>query len=152
MAHRENVPAPGDAWFTAYHNYADHLTFLNDLQSSFPSHSEVFTLGKTFNGRDLTGIHIWGSGVKGSKPAVVLHGTVHAREWITTLVRRQLGDLVASECITNSIWQTTEYMAYQLLSKYATDPVVRAVVDKFDFYITPIANPDGNCAPSSRPG
>ncbi|KAK6223132.1 zinc carboxypeptidase [Colletotrichum tabaci] len=115
--------APGDAWFTAYHNYADHLTFLNDLQNSFPSHSEVFTLGKTFNGRDLTGIHIWGSGVKGSKPAVVLHGTVHAREWITTL--------------------TTEYMAYQLLSKYATDPVVRAVVDKFDFYITPIANPDG---------
>ncbi|KAJ0159417.1 Metallocarboxypeptidase A-like protein [Colletotrichum tanaceti] len=116
--------APGDAWFDAYHKYADHMTFLNDLQSGFPSQSEIFTLGKTFNGRDLTGIHIWGSGGKGTKPAVVLHGTVHAREWITTL--------------------TTEYMAYQLLTRYATDPVVRAVVDKFDFYITPIVNPDGN--------
>jgi hypothetical protein len=40
----------------------------------------------------LTGIHIWGSGGKGSKPAVVIHGNVHAREWITSM--------------------TTEYAAY----------------------------------------
>ncbi|KAL0933417.1 zinc carboxypeptidase a [Colletotrichum truncatum] len=114
---------PSETWFTAYHSYADHLQFLKDLQSSFPSQSEIVTAGTSFQGRALTGIHIWGSGGKGSKPAVIFHGTVHAREWISTMV--------------------TEYMAYQLLTKYATDSAVKALVDKFDFYITPVANPDG---------
>jgi murein tripeptide amidase MpaA len=34
-------------------------------------------------------------------------------------------------------------MAYQLLTKYSTDSAVKAIVDKFDFYITPVVNPDG---------
>ncbi|CRK19062.1 hypothetical protein BN1708_012515 [Verticillium longisporum] len=114
---------PSETWFTTYHSYADHLTFLNDLQSSFPTQSEIFTTGSSFQGRALTGIHIWGSGGKGSKPAVIFHGTVHAREWISTM--------------------TTEYMAYQLLTKYATDTGVKAAVDKFDYYIIPVLNPDG---------
>ncbi|UQC76268.1 zinc carboxypeptidase [Colletotrichum lupini] len=114
---------PSETWFTSYHSYADHLTFLRDLQSSFPGQSEITTAGSSFQGRALTGIHIWGSGGKGSKPAVVLHGTVHAREWISTM--------------------TTEYVAWQLLTKYATDSAIKAVVDKFDWYITPVVNPDG---------
>ncbi|KAM0304161.1 hypothetical protein ACHAPM_002233 [Fusarium culmorum] len=114
---------PSESWFTAYHPYADHLQFLTDLQTSYPTKSEVFTLGNSFQGRALTGIHIWGSGGKGSKPAVVFHGTVHAREWIATM--------------------TAEYLAYQLLTKYASDAAVKAIVDKYDFYITPIVNPDG---------
>ena len=78
--------------------------------------------------RALTGIHIWGSGGKGSKPAVVIHGTVHAREWITTM--------------------TTEYFAWQLLTKYAGNATVKALVDKFDYYIIPVVNPDGIALPS----
>ncbi|KAF4976573.1 hypothetical protein FZEAL_6773 [Fusarium zealandicum] len=115
---------PSESWFTAYHSYADHVKFLNDLQTSFSGQSEIITAGASFQGRPLTGIHIWGSGGKGSKPAVLFHGTVHAREWITTM--------------------TSEYMAYQLLTKYSTDAAVKAVVDKFDFYIMPAVNPDGN--------
>jgi murein tripeptide amidase MpaA len=38
---------------------------------------------------------------------------------------------------------TTEYFAWQLLTKYASDATVKSLVDKFDFYITPIVNPDG---------
>ncbi|KAM0186722.1 hypothetical protein ACHAPI_011572 [Fusarium lateritium] len=119
----EVYAVPSDSWFTAYHSYADHLQFLTDLQTSFPTKSEIFTLGNSVQGRPLTGIHIWGSGGKGSKPAIVFHGTVHAREWIATM--------------------TAEYMAYQLLTKYSTDTAVKAIVDKFDFYITPVVNPDG---------
>lgn len=48
---------------------------------------------------------------------------MHAREWITS--------------------KTTEYIAYTLLTKYASDAAIKAVVDKFDFYITPVVNPDG---------
>jgi carboxypeptidase A2 len=54
---------------------------------------------------------------------VIIHGNVHAREWITSM--------------------TTEYFAWQLLTKSASDASIKAIVDKFDFYITPIVNPDG---------
>ncbi|KAF2107332.1 hypothetical protein BDV96DRAFT_506507 [Lophiotrema nucula] len=114
---------PSETWFTAYHAYADHLTFLRDLQAGYTGQSEIITTGTSVQGRILTGIHIWGSGGKGSKPAILFHGTVHAREWISSM--------------------TVEYIAWQLLTKYSTDATVKSLVDKFDFYIIPIVNPDG---------
>jgi hypothetical protein len=74
-------------WFNSYHAYADHIQFLTDLQAAYPNNSEIVVAGNSNAGRPITGIHFYGSGGKGSKPAVVLHGTVHAREWITTMVR-----------------------------------------------------------------
>lgn len=47
------------------------------------------TAGTSIQGNPITGIHIYGSSGKGVKPAVLFHGTVHAREWITTLVSQQ---------------------------------------------------------------
>jgi murein tripeptide amidase MpaA len=113
--------APNLTWFQSYHPIADHFTWLRDLQAAYPANSEIFSAGKSNDGRDLLGIHIWGSGGKDSKKGVVWHGTVHAREWITNMV--------------------VEYAAYTLLSSTATD--VRALRDKFDYYIIPIVNPDG---------
>ncbi|KAF2843258.1 hypothetical protein M501DRAFT_926284 [Patellaria atrata CBS 101060] len=110
-------------WFNSYHSYADHLTFLNDLKALRPSNSEIITAGTSVQGRPITGIHFWGSGGKGSKPAIVFHSTVHAREWITTMVN--------------------EYFAYTLLSGYTTDATIKSYVDKYDFYIFPVVNPDG---------
>jgi len=77
--------APDISWFDAYHSYADHLQWLQDLQSQYPKQSQVASSGTSLNGRNITGIHLWGTSGKG-KPAVVFHGTVHAREWITTMV------------------------------------------------------------------
>lgn len=114
---------PDLAYFNSYHPYADHVKFLQDLSASFKSNSEVFSVGKSVEGRDITGIHIWGSGGKGSKPAIVWHGTVHAREWITNMV--------------------VEFAAYKLLTGYAGEADVKKFVDTYDFYILPIVNPDG---------
>ncbi|KAI8626091.1 hypothetical protein F5Y19DRAFT_478925 [Xylariaceae sp. FL1651] len=114
---------PSASWFTAYHPYADHLTFLQSLQAAFPSNSELITAGTSFEGRTIQGIHLWGSGGKGSKPAIYYHGNVHAREWITSM--------------------TVEYITYQLINNYSNDTAIKAVLDNYDFYIIPIANPDG---------
>ncbi|KAK0645397.1 hypothetical protein B0T16DRAFT_457435 [Cercophora newfieldiana] len=114
---------PSLTWFNSYHAYADHVTFFNDLAGAFPSNSEIFTVGQSLQGRDIFGIHLWGSGGKGSKPAVYFHGTVHAREWISAKV--------------------VEYVTYQLLVNYSTDAAVKAILDKYDFYILPFVNPDG---------
>ncbi|KAH7041540.1 uncharacterized protein B0I36DRAFT_380267 [Microdochium trichocladiopsis] len=114
---------PSLSWFSAYHAYDAHLTFLRDLQGAFPSNSEIITAGTSVQGRTITGIHLWGSGGKGSKPAIYFNGNVHAREWITSKV--------------------AEYLAYQLVVNYNNDTAVKAVLDKYDFYILPIVNPDG---------
>lgn len=81
---------PSFSWFSAYHPYADHLTFLKSLQAAFPSNSELITAGTSYEGRTIQGIHLWGSGGKGSKPAIYYHGNVHAREWITSMVSATL--------------------------------------------------------------
>ncbi|KAF2748078.1 carboxypeptidase A1 precursor [Sporormia fimetaria CBS 119925] len=117
----EPYAAPENTWFDTYHPIADHMQFLGDLAASHPNNSEVFVAGLSHEGRDIKGIHIWGNGGKGSKPAVVWHGTVHAREWVTTMV--------------------VEYAAYQLLE--STDAKASSFKDKYDFYIIPVVNPDG---------
>ncbi|CAE6464588.1 unnamed protein product [Rhizoctonia solani] len=111
------------AWFTSYHTYADHLTFLSDLVSTFPNNAKVVMGGTSYEGRPITGINIFGSSGSGTKPAIIFHGTVHAREWITTMV--------------------TEQIAYSLLSNYTTSATIKSYVDKYDFYIFPVVNPDG---------
>ncbi|KAF1951315.1 hypothetical protein CC80DRAFT_209461 [Byssothecium circinans] len=113
--------APNATWFNSYHAIADHTQWIKDLAAAYPSNAEAISAGKSLEGRDITGIHIWGSGGKGSQKGVVWHGTVHAREWITTMV--------------------VEYAAYQLLTSTKADD--QAFKNKFDFYIFPIVNPDG---------
>lgn len=115
------VGAVNSTWFNSYHAYADHLQFLQDLVAQFPTNTEIVTSGSSLNGNAITGIHFWGSGGKGVKPAVILHGTVHAREWITTMV--------------------VEYYAYTLLT--STDATTKGFLDKYDFYFFPVVNPDG---------
>ncbi|KND86726.1 Metallocarboxypeptidase A-like protein [Tolypocladium ophioglossoides CBS 100239] len=117
---------PGSAnstWFNSYHPYQDHLQFLSDLQSQYPGNAELVTSGSSLQGNAITGIRFYGTGGRGSRPAVVFHGTVHAREWIASMV--------------------VEYFAYTLLSGYKTDDSIRALVDKYDFYLFPVVNPDG---------
>ncbi|OTB04795.1 hypothetical protein M426DRAFT_320384 [Hypoxylon sp. CI-4A] len=114
---------PSLSWFNAYHAYDDHLTYLKDIQSSFADNSELITAGESFEGRTIQGIHLWGSGGKDSKPAIIFHGNVHAREWISSKV--------------------VEYLTYQLVANYSNDTTVKGYLDNYDFYILPIVNPDG---------
>lgn len=65
---------------------AKHITWWRDLQSSFPGNSNWTSTGTSYEGRDLFGVHLWGADGPGKKPAVVYHGTVHAREWIVAPV------------------------------------------------------------------
>ena len=112
--------APNATWFNSYHAYADHLQFLTDLQAAHTANSEVIQIGNSLQGRPITGIHFYGASGKGSKPAIVIHSTVHAREWISTMVG--------------------EYLAYNLLINYATNSEIKGFVDKYDFYIFPVVN------------
>lgn len=73
------------SWFDAYHPYAQHLEWLSHLAGQFPAHSRLVTAGQSYQGRNISGIHIFGHSGGGHRPAVIMHSTVHAREWITTV-------------------------------------------------------------------
>lgn len=91
-----------ETWFKSYHAYQEHLQWLQALQAQHPNNSEIVTSGSSLEGNAITGIHFYGSGGKGRRPAVVFHGNVHAREWITSKVRscpgpRVRGDLFLAD-------------------------------------------------------
>ena len=96
---------------------------MNQLVDLNPKNAEIVVAGKSGQDRPITGIHIYGHAGKGNRPAVIFHGTVHAREWITTM--------------------TTQYFSWYLLKNYVTNSQIQAYVDKYDFYIFPVVNPDG---------
>ena len=74
-----------NSWFNAYHTYAEHLSYLSQLVAQFPSNAKIVTAGTSYEGRAITGIHLFGSSGGGKKPAVIWHGTVHARESVSSL-------------------------------------------------------------------
>ncbi|CAH0050356.1 unnamed protein product [Clonostachys solani] len=122
ISKRLNVRDDED-WFASYHNYTDHVAYFNDLQKRFPDNSEIVSSGKSYEGRDIFGIHLYGKAGPG-KPAVLYHGTVHAREWIAAPV--------------------VEYITLQLINGYSkNDTIVTTALDKYDFWIFPFVNPDG---------
>jgi murein tripeptide amidase MpaA len=97
------------------------LQFLRDLQAQYPTQSKIVSAGNSLKGNAITGIHFWGTGGSG-KPAIVFHGTVHAREWITTMV--------------------VEYFAYTMLTTQSNADV-KGFLNKYDFVFFPVVNPDG---------
>lgn len=88
------------SWYDTYHPYEEHIQYFEDLQALFPNNSELISSGTSYEGRDLFGIHLWGDAGPG-KPAVLYHGTVHAREWITTMVR---GPSILTRCWADLIY------------------------------------------------
>ncbi|KEY74062.1 hypothetical protein S7711_02652 [Stachybotrys chartarum IBT 7711] len=121
LANETTLPDP--AYFESYHVFEEHLQFLDDLQAAFPHNSQIFVAGESLEGRPIQGIHIWGSCGPG-KQAIVWQANVHAREWITGM--------------------TVEYMTYQLIQGYQRgDAIPRSTLNRYDFYVLPIVNPDG---------
>ncbi|KAK5048241.1 hypothetical protein LTR84_005911 [Exophiala bonariae] len=111
------------AWYDSYHSYDEHVSYFDELHAAFPENSELVSSGTSFEGRDIFGLHFWGKDGPG-KPAVLWHGTVHAREWITAPV--------------------IEFLTLNLIQGYkAGDNYTQSFVDNYDFWVFPFVNPDG---------
>jgi carboxypeptidase A4 len=112
----------GVDWFDEYKDYAQIGAYVDQLAGERPDLASRFTAGRSLEDRDILGIRVT-SGVGTDKPAILLHGLHHAREWVTGM--------------------TAMYIADQLVRGYDSDPAIRALVDAFEFYIVPVSNPDG---------
>ena len=115
----------GSSFFTLYHREDRINDFLDNLGYSYPDHVTVSSIGKSSEGRDIKLIKVTATKTQGptKKPAVYLDGGLHAREWISVT--------------------TALFVAEKLASGYATDASIKRMLDYYDFYIIPLANPDG---------
>lgn len=116
----ENInPAEG------YHNYASLTKALKDLASKNKNITNLSSIGKSHNGKDIWMLRI--SGEKGSEPdvkqALLICGNIEGDHLI--------GNDVAIE------------IAEYLINGYGKDDEVTRVLDTRTFYIVPRLNPDG---------
>jgi murein tripeptide amidase MpaA len=113
-------------WFDNYRDYAAVNDYLDELAALEPGIAEVFEVGQSLEGRAIRGIRISGPDVNDpslAKPAVLFNGCQHAREWVAVMVPM--------------------YIADTLVRQYDLDPAIADIVDRVEFLIVPIVNPDG---------
>ena len=96
-----------------------HLQFF-----CIPGHVSVETIGVTHENRKMKVVKICkGKAGCGKKPGMWIDGGMHAREWISPSV--------------------TTYLLRKLLDDRKNKFSNRHLIDKLDWYILPLANPDG---------
>jgi zinc carboxypeptidase len=111
--------------FTAYHTPAQVELEISRFQTRFPALVRIVSLGNSLENKPIRAIKISDNPAvdetgEGDVLFVALH---HAREWLAT--------------------ETALYIAEQILTRYATDPKVKADVDNLQIWIVPVVNPDG---------
>lgn len=107
-----------------YHTYEEMLAELQTLARNYADITELFSIGKSLEGREL-----WALKISTNKetnafiPATAFFGAHHAREHLST--------------------EVPLLFAKQFLEQTKTNPEIRALIAVQDLYIIPMVNPDG---------
>ncbi|CAG2163568.1 unnamed protein product [Oppiella nova] len=99
-------------------------SYLDAVVSKYPAVSSVISIGNSYEGRPLKVIRIGEGNENQNKPIIFIESGIHAREWISPA--------------------TTQCFGQYLVQGYkARNADITALLQKFDFYILPVLNPDG---------
>lgn len=113
------------SWST-YHNYSEVVSWLSTLNTSYPMISSVFSIGKSFQGRDIYCIRLTNESIVRAKPAVFFVGLHHAREMITT--------------------ELALYFVDYAVTNFGVNPDVTRILNDTEVYVVPMLNVDGSVA------
>ncbi len=111
--------------FAKYHRYDELVQHLQELVAAYPDLSRLYSIGKSYEGRDLWMVEITNhqTGVHSDKPGYYIDANIHA------------GEVTGTACALYTIWY--------LLDRYGSDAEVTHLVDTTSFYILPRVSPDG---------
>lgn len=104
--------------WTAYQTLEDIYAWLDTLIEQYPDVVSPIVAGESYEGREIRGVKV---SYKQGNPAVFMEGTIHAREWISAA--------------------TVTWILNALLT--SEDLAVRNIAENYDWYVVPVANPDG---------
>ena len=111
-------------WFDGYKNLVEIYAEIDAMAAEYPTLVTPISIGRSYEGREIRGFKISTSNPTAeARPAIVINGTQHAREWISPM--------------------TNMYMARQLVDGYGISDNVSSLVDEIDYYVIPVVNPDG---------
>jgi carboxypeptidase T len=109
---------------TAYHNYAEMVADIDAVVAAKPSIVKKFSLGKSYENRDLWAVKISDNvNTDESEPEVLFVGLHHAREHLTV--------------------EQTLYIMHLLADNYGTDSRITNLVNSREITIVFNLNPDG---------
>ena len=116
---------PGKVDFKHYHTYEETVALLRQWAQDYPDLVTLYSVGQSLEGRDLWQLTITNTktGPHSDKPAFFLEGGRHA------------GEISGTEA--------TLYFIDHVLTSYASDPAIRALLDTKTIYAKPQNNPDG---------
>ena len=106
-------------WYQ-YHRYNTIDSFVSCLASQYPDKATLFSIGKSWEGRELHLLRITNNN-KRTKTSVWIDGGIHAREWASP--------------------SAVTYMMQEFLD--GADSKYKNLLDTHDLYILPLSNPDG---------
>ena len=106
-----------------YHNYTEIVNTLFEMNSTYPEIVDVFSIGKSWQNRDIYCIRLTNETNTYPKPKVFFVGYHHAREPITA--------------------ELTLYFAVEAVSNYGANSTITRMLDYSEIYIVVALNVDG---------
>ncbi len=108
----------------AYHTLAQMESMLNTIASTYPSITDLYSIGTTFEGRDIWCLEISDNpGIDEGEPGVFFMGLHHAREWPSVEICLNICD--------------------QLTSEYGSNTQITNLVNNRRIWVVTCVNPDG---------
>lgn len=108
----------------AYHNYQELTQEIDQVVAQYPEIAQKFSIGKSYEGRDLWAVKISDDvNVDENEPEVLYVGLHHAREHLTV--------------------EMTLYLLHQFTEGYGVDTRITNLVNQREIYIVFNINPDG---------
>ncbi len=112
------------ASMSGYHNYPEMVAEIQQAEVDFPAIVHVFSIGKSYQGRDIWAAKISDNVAEDEdEPEVLIDALHHAREHLTT-----------EQALATLRWLTQDY---------GTDETVTRLVDSREIFIVFALNPDG---------
>ncbi|KAJ9071996.1 hypothetical protein DSO57_1031748 [Entomophthora muscae] len=114
--------AAAEPFFDDYRSYNEILENLYSWTAEYPGISRLYSVGVTHDNHDMIVFTIKSQFPSAAKRAIWINAGLHGQEWVAPAT----GLFIIRSLLLNS--NTLR---------------VRKLLDKFDFYFTPLANPDG---------
>jgi hypothetical protein len=106
-----------------YHNYSEIVETLLYLNFTYPSIVDVFSIGESWENRDIYCIKLTNESIIGHKPKVFFVGYHHAREPISA--------------------ELPLYFAVEVATNFGTNQTLTRMLNSSEIYIIPALNVDG---------
>lgn len=122
---RDAAARAGDEvdWYGIYRTPDEFAERLVKIKAINPAVVQSSQIGRSNEGRPIEAYRVTGVGAGEDKPAVVLLGGTHAREWVAHM--------------------SSMYTLENLVGGYGHDADITRVLDSLEFIFIPLLNPDG---------